>query len=267
MPVDKIIWYDLKMSESLRYNQNIPGPESFLIQRNKWRNEMGNDLALRANAIALVEEANKYKYGYQWEWCGVPIIRHPDDIVLQQEIIWSLKPNRIIETGIARGGSLVLSASLMENSGKRANVLGLDVQILQHTHNALRNWTENKKIQIREIDSASMAAADIVKDFLNKTTEPIFMVLDSNHSHEHVLNELNVLATLLPPKSIIMVADTIISEMPVNTYPDRPWDKNRNPLTAIAEFLDLHANFRLDNRWSRRSLMGECRDGILQKLE
>ena len=254
------------MSEFPEYIQNIPGSESFLIQRNNWRNEMGNDLDLRASAISLVVEANKYKYGYQWEWCGIPIIRHPDDIVLQQEIVWSLRPSRIIETGIARGGSLVLSASLMEISGNHANVLGLDVQILPHTHDALRNWTDNKKIQIREIDSASAAAADIVKDFLGETTEPIFMVLDSNHSHEHVLSELNVLATLLPPKSIIMVADTIISEMPVDTYNDRPWDKNRNPLTAISEFLEYNSNFRLDNRWSRRSLMGECRDGILQKI-
>ena len=254
------------MNELPEYIQNVPTNESFLSQRENWRTELGQDFGLRSKAISLVEDANKYRYGYQWEWCGVPIIRHPDDIVLQQEIVWNLRPSHIIETGVARGGSLVLSASLMEISGKKANVLGLDLQIFPHTHEALRNWIENKKIQIREINSASLEAAKIVRDFIKNCNDPVLLILDSNHSHEHVLNELNLLGPLLPQESIVIVADTIISEMPNDVYENRPWSVNSNPLTAIKEFLENNSNFKLDNRWSRRSLLGECRDGILHKV-
>ena len=256
----------LGMSELPKYIQDAPGNESFLFQRNSWRSNLGLDIDLRSKAISLIVDANKYQYGYQWEWCGVPIIRHPDDIVLQQEIVWNLKPSHIIETGIARGGSLVLSASLMEISGMRANVLGLDVQIFPHTHDALQNWVESKKIQIREVSSASAEAVEIVTEFLKNSSDPALLVLDSDHSHVHVLNELNTLGALLPKGSIVMVADTIISEMPDEAYADRPWTKNRNPLSAINEFLENNSNFKLDKEWSRRSLLGECRDGILRKI-
>lgn len=254
------------MSEIPKYIQDVPSNESFLFQRNNWRSNLGLDLNIRSKAITLIVDANKYKYGYQWEWCGVPIIRHPDDIVLQQEIVWNLKPSHIIETGIARGGSLVLSASLMEVSGMKANVLGLDVQIFPHTHEALQNWVESKKIQIHEVSSTSSQAGEIVKEFIKNCSGPALLILDSDHSHSHVLNELNTLGKLLPKGSIVMVADTIISEMPNDTYPDRPWTKDRNPLSAIMEFLDNNPNFKLDKEWSRRSLMGECRDGILRKI-
>jgi cephalosporin hydroxylase len=101
------------MNNAKSYDQSVPNANEFLGTREKWRTELAADELLRSRAIELVVESNKHNYGYQWEWCGVPIIRHPDDIVLQQEIMWNLKPTRVIETGVARGGSLVLSASLM----------------------------------------------------------------------------------------------------------------------------------------------------------
>ena len=247
-------------------SDEIPSDSEFKEMRESWRIEMGESELLRNKAIELTVLSDKYKYGYQWEWCGVPIIRHPDDIVLQQEIIWSLKPSHIIETGIARGGSLVLSWSLLQICVGQGKVLGLDNKILEHTLQKLKPWLEKKQICIYEGDSASTEALTYVKKFLGNNTEPVLIVLDSNHTHSHVLNELNGFATLIPVGSIIMVADTIIEEMPTDYYPNRSWTRGNNPLTALNNFLEVNNNFKIDKRWSRRSLMGEFRDGIAIKI-
>ena len=254
------------MEKSAPYSHEIPNESEFTKSRSEWRTKMGNSAELREKSIQLTIASNEFNYGYQWEWCGVPIIRHPDDIVLQQEIMWNLKPKSVIETGIARGGSLTLSASLMEMVGNQSKVLGLDIQILPHASEALKPWTLDGRIQLVECDSTSNVAVDAVNDFLMSTQTPVLLVLDSNHSHKHVLTELRVLTPMLPIGSIVMVADTIVEEMPKNYYPDRPWGRGDNPLTAVKEFLDSNPEFQIDQRWSRRSLIGECRDGILIRI-
>lgn len=255
------------MEKSASYSHNIPNDSEFRNIRSTWRLEMEKSEDLRNKAIELTVESNKFQYGYQWDWCGVPIIRHPDDIVLQQEIIWNLRPTHVIETGIARGGSLTLSSSLIEITGNTGKVLGIDIQILPHAIEALKPWTSDGRIKLLESDSTSRFAIESVREFLLENKSPALLVLDSNHSHIHVLNELNALAPLLPIGSIVIVADTIIAEMPKDYYPDRPWDHERNPLTAVGEFLKSNSDFQSDQRWSRRSLMGECRDGILIRVK
>ena len=251
------------MEKSNSYSSDIPDNSEFTKMRDLWRTEMGNAKDLRGMAIDLTLASNEFSYGYQWEWCGVPIIRHPEDIVLQQEIMWSLKPTHVIETGVARGGSLVLSSTLIEMTGNLSKVLGMDIQILPHAIKALEPWTTTGRIELSECDSATSAAAEVVRNFLKGNQSPALLVLDSNHSHEHVLKELNSLALLLPVGSIVIVADTIIEEMPKDYYPDRPWGRSNNPLTEINVFLDENPDFRIDKSWARRSLMGEFRDGIL----
>lgn len=251
------------MNNAKSYDQSVPNANEFQNVREKWRTELGADELLRSHAIELIVKSNKHNYGYQWEWCGVPIIRHPDDIVLQQEIMWNLKPARVIETGVARGGSLMLSASLMSMIGMAPRVLGLDIQILPHAHSSLTRWTNEGCIELFEGDSTSDAAVNRVKDFVNNIGEPCLLVLDSSHSHEHVLRELNSLAPLLPIGSIVIIADTIVEEMPENYYPNRPWGRGNNPYTAVQQFLRENANYAMDLKWARRSLMGECKDGIL----
>ncbi len=255
------------LSHPKTYNQQVPDAKSFNALRDEWRAKLASDDALRDQAIQLIIEGNKYNFGYQWEWCGVPIIRHPDDIVLQQEIMWGLKPHRVIETGVARGGSLVLSSTLMAMSGKNSRVLGLDIQILPHATESLESWIKDGSIELLECDSSSGAAVHRVEKFLKGVTEPSLLILDSNHSHEHVYRELSALAPLLPAGSIVIVADTIVEEMPKDYYPNRPWGRENNPLTAVKKFLNLNSDFQLDLRWSRRSLLGECRDGILIKVK
>jgi cephalosporin hydroxylase len=253
------------MEKSRSYAHEIPNEIEFKLSRDAWRSRMGNSEELRRKAIELTVASNDFQYGYQWEWCGVPIIRHPDDIVLQQEIMWSLKPTHVIETGVARGGSLVLSSSLIELTGSQGKVLGLDIQILPHAMKSLSPWIKASKIEVCECDSASEMAVKRVQDFLIDNNSPVLLVLDSNHSHDHVLCELNALTPMLPSGSIVIVADTIIQEMPVGHYPNRPWGRDNNPYSAVVQFLLSNPDFEMDLRWSRRSLMGECRDGILVK--
>ena len=246
-------------------NEKIPSDSEFTQIRKLWRLDMGKSELLRKKAIELIVLSDKFNYGYQWEWCGIPIIRHPDDIVLQQEIIWSLKPSHIIETGIARGGSLALSSSLLQICTGGGKVLGLDIKILEHAVQKLKPWVENKQVYIYECDSASTTAVTYAKNFLKDNKCPVLVILDSNHTSEHVFNELNCFAPLIPVGSIVIVADTIIEEMPVDYYPNRPWGIGNNPLTAANRFLELNSNFKRDERWSRRSLMSEFRDGIIIK--
>ena len=246
-------------------NEEIPSDSEFTQIRKLWRLDMGKSELLRKKAIELIVQSDKFNYGYQWEWCGIPIIRHPDDIVLQQEIIWSLKPSHIIETGIARGGSLALSSSLLQICTGGGKVLGLDIKILEHAVQKLKPWVENKQVYIYECDSASTAAVTYAKNFLKDNKCPVLVILDSNHTSEHVFNELNCFAPLIPVGSIVIVADTIIEEMPVDYYPNRPWGIGNSPLTAANRFLELNSNFKRDERWSRRSLMSEFRDGIIIK--
>jgi cephalosporin hydroxylase len=253
------------MSGAKSYDQEVPDGIEFQQSREKWRKDFAGDQGLRARAIDVIVESNKHNFGYQWEWCGVPIIRHPDDIVLQQEIMWNLKPSRVVETGVARGGSLALSVSLMAMTGLLPKVLGLDIQILPHAIQSLKRWTDNGQIELSECDSTSNQAVANVEKFLEHANEPCLLVLDSNHSHDHVFRELVALAPLLPVGSTIIVADTIVEEMPENYYQNRPWGRGNNPYTATREFLMKYPNFELDLRWSRRSLLGECRDGILTR--
>ena len=254
------------MTKSEAYESEIPDHRTFSKQREAWRFNLASDTQLRDRAVELTVLANVHNYGYQWEWCGIPIIRHPDDIVLQQEIMWDLKPTRVIETGVARGGSLALSSSLMAMYTKFGKVLGIDLQILDHAHDALSSWINSSQIEILESDSTSELALEKIKRFLQDNDSPVLTVLDSNHSHEHVLKELENFSEVLPIGSIIMVADTIVEEMPDDYYINRPWGKGSNPLTAVNVFLHSNNRYIRDKRWSRRSLMGECRDGILLKI-
>ena len=253
------------MSYTEDYSEKIPDDVNFKEMRESSKIQMGKDAELRKQAIELTVLADKYKYGYQWEWCGVPIIRHPDDIVLQQEIVWKLRPQKIIETGVARGGSLVLSSSLMSFYTDSGKVLGIDLQIFDHARASLSNWLMNGRVQILESDSTSPIAIEKVQHFLDGDSQPVLLVLDSNHSEEHVLNELNAFGPLIPRGSIIMVADTIVQEMPLDYYPNRPWGRYNNPLTAVNRFLSENHDFTTHEEWGKRSLMGECRDGILVK--
>ena len=252
--------------DQLTYHTDIPNAQEFSEVRDKWRQGLANDSELRLDALELFEKANKYFYGYQWEWNGIPIIRQPEDIMLQQEIVFNFRPSLIVETGVARGGSVALSSDLMKLIKVKPRVLGIDIKIFNHAKQSLAGYLKENTVELIESDSTSEIVVKRLNDLLTEINgKPILMIFDSNHSHSHVINELNTLAMLAPVGSVIMVADTIIDEMPLNYYKNRPWNKTSNPLTAVNEFLSNNKNFELDSRWNKRTLLGEFRNGILIK--
>lgn len=259
--------YGKSMVEYVK-SDDIPDESEFRSNRDLWRSSLAQAYGLRNEAVALQIKAEEYRYTYQHEWLGVPIIRLPDDIVLQQEVVNHLRPSCIIETGVARGGSLVLSASLMEINSLTPDVLGLDLLIMPHAKTAIHNSKFVDSISLWEGDSSSQTAHNEVATFLAKhpTDKPALLVLDSDHSENHVLNELVNFSDLLPVGSVIMVADTIIEEFPKGHYKNRPWDVGNNPLTAVRKFLKADVRFVPVDKWNRRSLLSEFRDGIIEKV-
>lgn len=247
------------------HGDRIAGGRAFASQRQRWRRSLGADEDLRSRAVELQVCAEEHRYTYTWEWLGVPVIRLPDDIVVLQEIIWSYRPQAIVETGVARGGSMVLNASLQHLSGVEPRVLGIDLEILRHTHDALAEHPYASGVTLREDDSTTTETQEAARAFL-AGTERAMLVLDSNHTHDHVLAELRSLAKLLPVGGLVLVADTLIEEFPAGHYANRPWDRGNNPLTAIEAFLAADTDFVREEGWSRRGLLSEFRDGILRRV-
>lgn len=240
----------------------VPGADAFAAERDGWRRELASDEGIRAEAVALQVSAERHRYTYQREWAGVPIIRLPDDIVVFQELVWEYKPQRIIETGIARGGSLLLDAAMQRMASLEPSVLGIDIAIFPHTHELMDGHALAAGVQMLESGSADETAVSAVREFLGDA-ERALLVLDSDHTHDHVLAELRALAPLLPVGSYVLVADTVVEEFPGGHYQNRSWDRGNNPLTAARAFLAERDDFVLDEDWSRRALVTEFRDGIL----
>jgi cephalosporin hydroxylase len=240
----------------------VPGANAFAAERDTWRRELADDEVIRADAVALQISAEAHRYTYQREWAGVPIIRLPDDIVVFQELVWEYRPQRIIETGIARGGSMLLDAAMQRMAGLEPCVLGIDIAIFPHTRELLHGHPLASGIQMLESDSTLPTAVDGAREFLGGADRAL-LVLDSNHTHDHVLAELRALAPLLPVGSYVLVADTIVEEFPAGHFQDRSWDRGNSPMTAARAFIDERDDFELDKDWSRRALVTEFRDGIL----
>ena len=214
-------------------------------------NSLGRDNELHRLALRWIYLGAPYKYSYNFQWMGRPIIQLPQDIVAMQELIWQVKPDLIIETGIAHGGSLILSASMLTmldyceavEAGKSLNpknshrkVLGLDIDIRAHNRAAIEAHPMAHKIVM--IQGSSIAPEIIAQVHEHaKGYERILVCLDSMHTHDHVLAELEAYAPLVSPNSYCVVFDTIIEDMPEDMFSDRPWGKGNNPKTAVREYL------------------------------
>lgn len=220
------------------------------------------------------------KYTYNFRWLGRPIIQYPQDIVAMQELIWSVKPDLIIETGIAHGGSLVFSASMLAlldlsdaiESGQmldprnsRREVLGVDIDIRAHNRAAIEAHPMYSRIRMIEGSSTSPEVIEQVSAIAAKH-ERILVCLDSNHTHEHVLAELNAYAPLASKDSYCVVFDTIIEDMPKSMFPDRPWGPGDNPKTAVHEYLKTHPEFEIDRSIHQKLVLTVAPDGYLKRI-
>lgn len=209
-------------------------------------------------------ESARTRYTYNFSWLGRPIIQYPQDMIAMQEIIWDVKPDLIIETGIAHGGSLIYYASLLELIG-HGEVLGIDIEIRPHNRAAIEAHPMVKRIRMLE---GSSTAPDIVEQ-VRKAAEGkrTLVVLDSNHTHEHVLAELEAYAPLVSVGSYCVVMDTVVEDMPEDCFPDRPWGKGNNPKTAVWEFLKAHPEFEIDKSIEHKLLITVAPDGYLRRVK
>jgi len=229
------------------------------------------DEVLKASATQFLLASIRSKYSYNFSWLGRPIIQYPQDIVAMQEIIWDVKPDLIIETGIAHGGSLIFSASLLallEITGKikKGKVLGIDIDIREHNRVEIEKHPLARKIKMIQ---GSSIDEDIIRKAYGfaKNFNNIFVILDSNHTHKHVLAELNAYAPLVSKGSYCVVFDTIIEDLPDDMFPDRPWGRGNNPKTAVREYLKSHSEFEIDKSIENKLLITVAPDGYLKRTK
>lgn len=242
---------------------------------------IGQNPALAKLTNDWMQSANQLKYSYHFEWLGRPIIQYPQDIVAMQELIWKIRPDLIIETGIAHGGSLIFSASMLAlldmveaiETGATLNpreskrkVLGVDIDIRQHNREAIEAHPMASRIQMIQGSSISPETIEQVWQAAHGYKR-ILVCLDSNHTHDHVLAELEAYASLTSVGSYCVVFDTIVEDMPKEMFPDRPWGPGDNPKTAVWEYLKTHPEFEVDKSIQHKLLITVAPDGYLKRIK
>lgn len=238
------------------------------------------DRALWTDTVEWIARASSHRYTYNFNWLGRPIIQFPQDIVAVQELVWKVRPDLIIETGIAHGGSLILSASLLalldmcdaidcgesfdpRQSARR--VVGVDIDIRAHNRIAIEAHPLASRIEMIEGSSIARDTIAAVRERARAFAK-VMVLLDSNHTHDHVLAELEAYAPLVTPGSYCVVFDTIVEDMPKSMFPDRPWGPGNNPKTAVHTFLSGHPEFAIDADIPNKLLITVAPDGYLKRL-
>jgi cephalosporin hydroxylase len=225
--------------------------------------QMAADKSLTALSRRFFDHASRYKYSYHFEWLGRPIVQFPQDIVAMQEIIWRTKPDLIVETGVAHGGSLVFYASMLELLGGDGRVVGIDVEIRPHNRIAIEGHPLGRRITLIEGSSTDPAVVRQAVEAAQGRSR-VLVALDSNHTHDHVLRELELYSPLVTRGSYLVVFDTVVEDMPADFFPDRPWDHGNNPKTAVHEFLLSNDRFRIDKLIEGKLLITTSPDGYLE---
>ena len=222
-------------------------------------------------AHQFMNESIGFRYSYNFMWMGRPIIQYPQDIVAVQELIWDLKPDLIVETGVAHGGSAVFFASLLELNAlsggpKDAEVWCIEIDLRAHNREAILAHPMYSRLRI--FDGSSLdekIAQEVSKKALQ--CQRVLVVLDSNHTHEHVLGELNLYASLVSVGSYCVVFDTVIEDLDGVEFVDRPWGKGNNPKTAVAEFLKTNSNFVVETAIDDKLLISVAPGGYLKRIK
>tara|TARA_Y100001935_G_C17302616_1_gene510238 strand:+ start:717 stop:1487 length:771 start_codon:yes stop_codon:yes gene_type:complete len=243
-------------------------------------NNNGTNQSLIDASKNFMIKSTKPKYSYNYFALGCPIIQYPQDMIAIQELIWEVKPDLIIETGIAHGGSVIMSASALalldiceaiKNKQKfdpnksNRKVIGIDIDIRKHNRSAIENHPMISRIELLEGSSIDPKIIEKVKS-ISKNYKKILVCLDSNHTHNHVLLELNAYAPLTSINSYCVVFDTIIEDMPKGTFEDKAWDVGDNPKTAVREYLKNHPEFEIDKNIDNKLMISVAPEGYLKKV-
>jgi cephalosporin hydroxylase len=266
--------------------------KQFQVQVKQNIDGLGRDRDMRDLTRIWLRDTLKHRYSYNFAWLGRPIIQYPQDVMAMQELIWQVRPDLIIETGIAHGGSLIMSASMLalldyceaaeagralDPKAARRKVLGVDIDIREHNLAAIKSHPLAHRIQMLQ---GSSVAAEIIEQVhaVASGCSRVLVVLDSNHTHDHVLAELEAYAPLVSQGSYCVVFDTVVEDLPEGLYPDRPWGKGNNPKTAVWEYLRLlkdegrrasdgaALNLEIDLSVEHKLLITVAPDGYLQRV-
>lgn len=248
----------------------------FLAARQQRLDQIPHNQALGQAAEAFLVESIRSSYSYHFDWMGLPIIQYPQDLVALQEIIWQTRPDCIIETGIARGGSLIFYASMLELLGA-GQVLGIDIDIRAHNRARIEAHPLAHRIQMIAGSSIAPETLKQVRQQV-RNARRIMVCLDSNHTHAHVLKELELYTPFVSPGLYCVVFDTIIDLMPDGYFSDRPWNQGNSPGSAIQQFLrqleqtqtlgedQIPLKLQIDTRIDQQLLISACRGGYLKRL-
>ena len=215
-------------------------------------------------------ESHRLKYTYHFNWFGIPIIQYPSDIIGVQEIIYKIKPDLIIETGVAHGGSVIFHSSILDmlsqNDRKKRKIVGIDIEIRKHNLKRIKNHYFNKNLILIEGSSIEQKVKKkVYKIAKNKKT--IMVILDSNHSSKHVYEELSFYSKFVTKNSYFIVFDTIVEDLPNKFVKNRPWSKGNNPLTAVKLFLKGNKSFKIDNEIDNKLMISSAKNGFLKRIK
>jgi cephalosporin hydroxylase len=229
-----------------------------------------HDERLKSDATAFMGSSISSRYSYNFTWLGRPIIQYPQDMIAMQELIWSIQPDLIIETGIAHGGSLIFSAAMLElnaacGGAQNGEVLGVDIDIRNHNRQAIESHPLARRIAMIQ---GSSIATEIVDQVRARAAgkQRVLVCLDSNHTHDHVLAELKAYAPMVSNGSYCVVFDTIVEDLPAELSPDRPWGPGNNPKTAVWAYLRDHPEFEIDKAMERKLQITVAPDGYLKRV-
>ena len=226
---------------------------------------------ITTTAIEFMKQSVGERYSYKFQWMGCPIIQYPQDLIALQEIIWEVKPELIIETGVAHGGSAVFFASLLALNAhcggpKDAEVWCVEIDLRTHNREALEAHPMYPRLKIFVGSSIDEKIASVISEKAAKC-QRVMVILDSNHTHEHVLGELNLYAPLVSVGSYCVVFDTVIEDLDGVEFVDRPWGKGDNPKTAVAEFMKTNSDFIVDYAIDEKLLISAAPGGYLKRVK
>ncbi len=227
--------------------------------------KLGSSQKMQELGVEFLKKTGEFNYSYNFSWMGVPIIQYPQDMVAMQEIIWKIKPDLIIETGVARGGSIVFYSSLMDmmniDNGK---VVGIDIDIRSHNRAAIENHPTAKRIHLVEGSAIDVKTVKQVERIALGSKKTV-VCLDSMHTHDHVLEELRLYSKFVTQDSYLVVFDTSIEDMPEDYFPNRPWGVGNSPMSAVKQFLQEGNDFEIDKTISDKMLVTVARNGFLKR--